>query len=290
MLSLLLWVFVSFSKEYFTTLNVPVQYRGIPKGYVVTSNVDNISITVKGQGWALGQITFGRSLKFVINVRKAKGKLEVKPKNFVETNNWLSSNLQIIEISPSKYFVNIVEAYGKNVKVVPRFEYSLNENFALCSEVKISPSTVKIWGPKKQILKIKSVNTEQVKYSNIEKSFTAKLPLEKIPFVNVKPPFVNVNFKVDKLVDKTFRNVKVEVKGVPRQQSLVVIPSKIDVTLRGALKLLANYRDSSITVFVSFAQALRDTVGTIEPKVIAPPLTEVLTKQPERLKYIIKKY
>ena len=202
----------------------------------------------------------------------------------------MASNIQIVEISPPQFEVNVVRAYVKKVKVVPRFRYSLGKDYALVSKVKIFPGEIEIKGPKKLLSKIKFVNTEQQTFEEITKSFSTKIPLEKIEFVKFNPNFVTVSFEVDKQVDKTFKGIHVETKYVPRNQSLEVIPPTIDVTLRGALKLLANYSDSNITAYVTFKQALNDTVGTIEPKVEIPPFTELLYKQPERLKYIIKKY
>ncbi len=289
-LSILLWVFVSFSEDYFTTLKAPIRYVNIPHGYVVTTSADEVSISVKGQGWLLGQITFGRSPKFLIDIKKHKGTFEIQPKNFVENNHWLSSNIQIIDIAPSKFKVSVVKAFEKEVKVVPNFRYSLSSDYALSDEVKITPQKVRIKGPKSLLASITEVKTDSQKFTNITKSFQAEIPLQKIKFVKIFPPRVKVDFQVDKLVDKTFYGVKVETKYVPRNQSLVVIPQKIDVTLRGAMKLLAKYSDSNITAYVTFRQALQDTIGTIEPKVKIPPFTELLTKQPKRLKYIIKKY
>ena len=290
-LSILLWVFVSFSEDYFTTLEVPVEFNNVPKGYLVTTSAgEKISITIKGQGWILGQITFGRSPKFLVDIKGEKGQFVIQPKNFVEKNRWLSSNLQIIEISPSQFRVNVVKAYTKEVKVNPKFKYSLDKDYAFVSDVSIVPEKVFIKGPKKLLKKIQGINTVAEKFTGISESFQTEVPLEKIKFVKVVPKVVRVNFQVDKIADKTFFGVSVKTKYIPRNQSLEVVPPKIDVTLRGALKLLAAYSDSNITAYVTFKQALRDTVGTIEPTLVIPPFTELLMKQPKRLKYVIKKY
>ena len=59
--SILLWVFVSFSGEFSITLNLPTQVIDIPENYSVSSmSADEVSISLKGQGWQLAQHTLGQ--------------------------------------------------------------------------------------------------------------------------------------------------------------------------------------------------------------------------------------
>ncbi len=272
-------------------MQVPLTYRNVPKGYMVASlDGDSLSITIKGQGWSLGQITFGRSPKFLLDIKGKKGRFSLLPKNFVERNHWLASNIQIVEISPQKLDFQVFKAYEKKVKVIKNFTYKLASDYVLIDSIRIEPSVVKLMGPRKTIKGIGFVRTEAFDFKDVHDSVRAFVNLEKFEFVKEIPSKVSVVFNTDRMVDKTFFDVKVETKNIPSNQSLEIIPPRIEVILRGGLKLLAKYREKDIKAFVTFRQAIEDTMGAIVPRIIAPPFTKVLTIKPKRLKYIIKKY
>ncbi|MCF6241257.1 MAG: hypothetical protein L3J74_07925, partial [Bacteroidales bacterium] len=74
LLSIILWVFVSFSNDYTTSLRVPIEFTNIKEGNSLLSQSNSeIGITIKGQGWALAQIAFGPKTKFRISTNENVG-------------------------------------------------------------------------------------------------------------------------------------------------------------------------------------------------------------------------
>ncbi|MCK5085894.1 MAG: hypothetical protein KAQ90_00165, partial [Melioribacteraceae bacterium] len=73
--SIILWVFVSFSEDYVTTVKVPIKFIDLKEGYAIREqSYDELSLTIKGEGWELAQTTFGKENDFRISTQKKIGK------------------------------------------------------------------------------------------------------------------------------------------------------------------------------------------------------------------------
>ena len=99
-----------------------------------------------------------------------------------------------------------------------------------------------------------------------------------------------LSFDVQKIVDKSFEDISVEVKGVPPSRELLLFPSKITVTLRGGIKMLGTLKAEKIHAYVNFKNAFKDTLGVIEPTIEIPEYTKISNVEPKTLEYIIKQY
>ncbi len=289
--SIILWIFVSLSNEYFTTINLQLKFVDIPKGYMITEkSSEGITLSLKGQGWLLAQITFGRDPKFEINVKNKKGKQSELVRNSLPLNSWLSSSLQITEISPNILTFNIEKLYEKKVKVNPDVSLAPKEGFGIVSNVEIEPDSVLMRGPKNKLEGLKFVTTENTSFTNLDTDLMSDIRISKINDIQIIPGIVKVTANVQKIVDKHIDGVVVSKRNVPRNQQLEIIPTSIQVVLRGGINKLAAVKSTDITAYVDFMQALKDTLGAIKPVVKSIEFTEVLSIKPNRLKYIIKKY
>ena len=99
-----------------------------------------------------------------------------------------------------------------------------------------------------------------------------------------------VNFDVQKIVDKTFDDLVVETRSIPSRYELIVAPTKISVILRGGINMLSKIKNEDIKSYVKFEQAINDTTGAIEPIIEIPEFTSLIDIKPDRLDYIIKKF
>ncbi len=290
-LSILLWIFVSLSNEYFTTFSVPIKYINVPEGYLVTnSSADDIALSIKGNGWSLAQISFGREASFLIDVKGELGKQTALIRNQMNNNSWISSNLQLIEITPNIVSFNVEKLFEKKVSVEPKFKFSVADGYGLVSKLTMEPDSVEISGSKNSLNKISVIRTIEKDFGKLNASLQTFIDLQKIKDIHATPSKVKINIDIEKIVDKTIENIEVKTINVPKRQTLEIIPTKIKIVLRGGLNKLALITEKDLQAFADFNDAIRDTLGTIEPKIIPPEYMEVLDVTPKKLKYIIKKY
>ena len=289
--SIVLWVFVSLSGEYFATLKFPVKVSGIEENKsLANQSIKEVQLNLKGQGWQLAQLTFGLSPDFVVNSKKNFGEQTVSFKDQVEENPWLSSNLQVLGIEPEKINFSVENITHKKVKIEPKINLDFKPNYGLVSDIVLSPDSVTITGPETIVSKIEKVFTEEKDFAVADRNIIASIPLQKINFIETSLEQTVIKFNVQKIVDKTFESILVEIRGVPSSRQLLLFPVKIDVVLRGGINLLGKLNSSDIKAYVDFSQALNDTLGGIEPYFEIPPFTTIIDKKPGKLEYIIKQF
>ncbi|MBN1301374.1 MAG: YbbR-like domain-containing protein [Melioribacteraceae bacterium] len=289
--SIVLWVFISFSADYSATIKIPVKFHNIPEGYALKNiSAEDISLSLKGEGWQLAQLTFGTSHYLDIVIDETAISDEVGVRNSLEQSSWLPSSLQLMMIEPEQINYSLERINYKNVKISERIKLNFKPGYGLVSDITIEPDTIMISGPKSVIQNIDTVYTEKVTVNSLDAEYSQEITLAEIE--NVTFPFkqVFVKFDVQKIVDKTFENVFVERRGVPPSRDLSLFPERVDVILRGGIKMLGRLDNSSVKLFVNFSQAIEDTLGFLEPQIKIPLFTSLIDIRPKRLDYIIKQY
>ncbi|MEE9430019.1 MAG: CdaR family protein [Melioribacteraceae bacterium] len=290
-ISILLWVFVSFSGEFSITLNLPIAITELPEETAISSiSADEVTINLKGTGWQLAQHTFGRDQKFYLQGPQKIGVQKLSPLSALNANDWLSSTLQLTKIIPEEISVEVEKNIIKKVKVISNLNLSYKPNYDLVSKIIVSPDSVLISGPKSLVDKILFVKTVNDNYSNLEKKMSSLLKLQKQEFIILEHDECNVEFDVQKIVDKTFDKIKVVTRNVPPRYDVVLSPSTVKIVIRGGINLLSKLKSNDIKAYVNFSQAINDTSGAVEPKIELPDFTNIIDQNPRSIDYIIKKY
>ena len=289
--SVLLWLFVSFDGEFSISLNLPAQVINVPEGHSLRSiSADDISISVKGQGWQLAQHTLGRDPRFFIPSPAEVGEKEISLRNALAVNSWLSTSLQLAEITPEKVKINIEPTKSKRVEIIPIISMGYKAGYGLVSPVEIQPDSVTITGPANLVDEINIINTQTKILSNLENESSLVLPIVTPKYTVSNAKECTVNFDIQKIVDKTFEEIVINTRNIPSRYELIVAPTKLSIILRGGIGILSKLKNEDITVYVKFDQAMNDTSGAIEPIVEIPEFTSLIDVKPNRLDYIIKKY
>ena len=289
--SIILWGFVSLSRDYFSTFEIPLEVTNVAKGYAVgfISN-SKVSITVKGKGWMLAPFSFGQKNKYIVSVAGKKGVIKKDIRNDLEKNIWIPSNIQVVQISPESIDLQIEKVINKSVRIVPDISFKFNNSFGLTSDIEIKPHKIIISGPKSIVKKIDTIRTKFIEFNNLDKNYFGSIELKKIHNISFEHSFINIKFDVQKIVENTYKDIPVVIKRIPPKQELVLVPNKVDVILRGGIKLLSKLTSNDIDVWVDFSQAIKDTLGTLKPNIKIPEGFKFLSCSPERLSYTIKQY
>ncbi|MFC2135845.1 YbbR-like domain-containing protein [Bacteroidota bacterium] len=289
--SIILWVFTSLSGEYSPYVRFPIRIINNDEDNAVSNtSADEVVLKLKGQGWQLAQLTFGRNPEFIINSTDKRGRKTVQLRNFLELNNWLTSSIQVIEILPESIDYAIERKVSKKVKIEPNINLDFKPGYGIVGEINVLSDTLEVTGPKSVIDKIDVVYTKQNDFSGLDRKFSENIELEPINDAEFSFTETIVQLDVQKIVDKTFENIAVETRRVPSTRRLQLFPDRINVVLRGGINVLGMLESSDLKAYVFYRDALRDTMGSIEPHIEIPPQTIFIDNKPRRLEYIIKQY
>ena len=290
-LSIVLWVFVALSQEFITTVEIPISFSELPKNYSVgSSSTDQIFFKIKGKGWELAKLFLGSREEFLISTHRRIGKYKNELRDFLDINPWLNSNFQVLEISPTQIEYEVEKVNSKRVKIYRNFSIEFKQGFAATSAVKITPEFIELYGPSSILQNIDSVKTESKIYQNINENFSEQLQLADIQGVIFSVTKCNVEFEVQKIVDKKIESVPVELRNVPESKDLTLFPGKVDIVLRGGINKLGKITSDSIKAFVNYWKALKSNEGFVEPEIILPEFVTLIAVEPKKIEYIIKQY
>lgn len=284
----MLWVFVSLSGEYFYSMKLPVTFSGIPQNYAVSNYSEKeVLISLKGQGWQLAQITFGSHPEFIINVKENPGEHKVSIRNALDQNRWLSASVQINEFSPEELRYRIEAVDSKKVAINPNIELKFRDGFGLVSGIVLKPDSVIVRGPKSVVREITELTTIKKSYSSLDNAVNENISLTLLNNLQLDEEMIKISFDVQKIVDKEFQDVIVEVKNIPPSKNLTLFPDRVSVFIRGGINLLGRLDKEQIKASVTFNQALKDTLGYLVPIVTVPEYTTFIDTKPNKLEYII---
>jgi len=289
--SVILWVFVSFSNEYTTSIIVPIEFSDFKEGNTIKSqSTTEASLVLKGEGWALAQITMGPDYTFDISTDSKIGDQQIQIRDVLSQNPWLTPNVQVVRVNPTQIEYSIERINYKTVPIVPNISIGTKNDFGLVSEILIEPDSVRISGPKSIIKKMNAVITKSIVFEELDEEIIQSIELEPIRHITYENNKFMLNFDIQKIVDKSFEEIPVEVIDVPSSRELSLFPSKIKVTVRGGIKMLGTLNPEQIHAYVKFQQAFSDTLGIVDPIIEIPEFTKISNVEPKNLNYIIKQY
>jgi len=124
--SAILWVSLSLSNEYYSSINVNLKITDLPYGFTTSSNLPaKVVIKVKGKGWKLAVDRLGSASDFIVSAKYDSGKIAVNLYNSLSDNRWLTNEMEVININPDTVSFRVEKIASKKVKIPPQ----ININF-----------------------------------------------------------------------------------------------------------------------------------------------------------------
>ncbi len=286
-----LWVYVSLSNVFVTTIKVPINITDLPKNYSLgNSSVAEVFIQVKGKGWDLAKLMLEPEVNFDISAHRRIGHRKNDLSDLIQANTWLTSSFQVLEISPAQIEYDIEKVGSKTVKLIKNFKLEFKPGYGPSSRIKVDPEMVEISGPANLLHNTDSIKTEYKEILDVSDNLKFNLKIEPPEGITASVNTCTIELEVQKIVDKTFENIVVETRNVPPSKDLILFPGKINVVLRGGINKLGRLTNDSIKAYVDYWSALREEKGTIEPIIELPQFTTHVSTIPNKLEYIIKQY
>ncbi len=290
--SVILWVSISLSNDYYATFNIPIKLVDFPEGYGTGTPIPHdISVKVKGKGWKLISANLTSDAVYQIPVGKQTGKRTINLYNYLVENQWLSSEVdEVNNITPDTISFIVEKLQSKKVPVEPDLNLNFKAGYGLASNIVISPDTVVVSGPYSYLKALKSVPTQAVEFDELDNKSNVIVPLKKIWGMSYDFSSVKATLNVQKIVDKNFEGIYVSIRDVPRDRDVLLLPNRINIGVRGGINILGKLDTTQFRAYVSYRDVVLDTLGSVVPHIIMPTNTTLLFIKPARLRYIIKKF
>jgi hypothetical protein len=289
--SIFLWISVSLSENFIVTVRAPLKVTDLPVNNGVSSiSAEEVFIQLKGNGWNLAKIFLGSPEEFTISARRKLGKHRELLRSYVESNQWITSSFQVIEISPQSIEFSVGKILSKKVRVAPTLNLVYKDGFGLVSNFTITPDSIEIFGPGAIINNIDSIMTEPLQLQNISENIKDELTLIIPQGVESKRRTCELQFEVQKIVETMINDIVIEPLNVPQLKEMDFYPNKISVTLRGGIQRLGKITKDSIRAYINYWDVINDDGKSVKPKIEIPKYTSILNTEPKYIELIIKQY
>ena len=289
--SIILWVSISLSNDFYATFNIPIDLTDFPQGYGTATPIPNkISVKLKGKGWKLITVNLTSEAKYVIPVGQETGKRTINLYNYLVENQWLSADVEVINLSPDTLSFNVEKLASKKVPVEADLNLNFRSGYGLASDIVIFPESTIVTGPVSYLKDLKSVPTEAVEFDELDNQATEIVPLKSIWGMSYNIGSVSALLDVQKIVDKNIDNIFVKTVDVPHDRNVVLLPNRISIGIRGGINVLGKLDTTQFNAYVNYREVVLDTLGSVVPHVGLPANTKLVFIKPARLRYIIKKF
>jgi YbbR domain-containing protein len=228
LLALGLWIFVNAGQHgSLLTLQVPISYGRLPPGYIiVNSHPDSVKIQVSGPRTLLSLIEPNRlALRLdLTGVGVGQASFKIGPDAFA-----VPRQTSVASVSPSQIVLDIDRIVTRQVRVHLHIIGKPGPGYKIAT-VGVTPATVAVKGPSREINSIEQVNTDSFDMSGITADTTRTLALlspEGMARLDTDEVAAEVML-APVIADKEFHSIPVKVD-----------PAHVNLTVRGTVQALA---------------------------------------------------
>ncbi|MDP5093493.1 MAG: YbbR-like domain-containing protein [Polaribacter sp.] len=293
--SFLIWVLITFSKEYKTVINYEVNFINIPqKNILLETTPQKIALYVNGSGFRLfwSQL-FDETISLDVSkfTQQSKGNTYILPKNQLSTiQEQVMSGVTIESILKDTLFVKMGFLKSKKVPLKPNLNINYQVGYKLLGNVTVSPDSVVISGAEKQLKKIEFLELESLKLSNVKTDFSTNVAIVK-PSKNIKLTTSKavISAKVDKFTEGNLQ-VPFKIVNLPSDIKITTLSETVLVTFVVALSQFSRVSEASFVIECDYEMSTKNELGYLIPKIVLKPdFVENIKVIPTKIDYLIQK-
>ena len=284
------------SKEYETTIFIPISYNNFPESQQLISNLESqMELKVKSHGFYLlsNNLFQSKTLQISVNnLEESKSKKYsqrqwVVNKNLKKIYKLISSDIKILSTNPDTLIFRFQKKESKKVKIVFNGDLNFSSQYRMKDKIQLFPDSVFVFGPKEKISKIHFVESEDTAFENIEKAIKQDLKLNEMEGISFSEKKVQIQFEVEKFTEKIIE-LPLNVINVPKGYKIKCYPAKIDIATTVAFN---DYSKLNSNLFVAQVDASnvkqKKRLDVILSK--QPPFTDIVKIKPSRVEFLLIK-
>ncbi|KJU81769.1 YbbR-like protein [Candidatus Magnetobacterium bavaricum] len=162
-LALLLWFFVTLKGQSEIILELPLEYKNIPKGFeLVKSSTNFVNISVKGQERLIKNIG-PKDVSVYVDLTNARDGETIV--NLNKENVRVPSSVTVNKLTPAHIIIQLEETIMKVVQVRPVIKGQPQKGFEVTDTI-VSPEEITIEGYKRDLKSVGFLETQPINIRN----------------------------------------------------------------------------------------------------------------------------
>ncbi len=292
LLSFTFWSSTKLSKNYSLKQSFLIVWTNIPKGIILSPTIQkfNISITATGIEILLYRL-FEKPIMISLSELHFSGK---KTKIILDNQKFLIQqqlfdNTIINDFNPKTIDLNFSRLDQKSVLVIPKIQINLRAGYLIDSDIKISPDSIIVYGPKSILDSLSSIKSEFLIANDVYKNLRKKLNLKSLPNIKFSKSKVTVDLNVSRYTEKEFV-VNVEVINLPPGIRVKLFPPEVKVRTTLPFSILRSINASDFILVVDYEDILAKENKLLKLKIKSkPPLVKKISLDPKKVNYLIRR-
>lgn len=286
-----IWFYVNLNLSYTHTINVPLKVKSGKSQGVSSDLPASLEVTLRGKGWGILKILASGNLEYNLDLSSFKKDSRIDLTQNLGESVILPADVFLQSVSPGFIDVTFDNIITKMVRVKNNTSLVPKEGYTIVGNVKIEPDSVKISGSGSILGRIKYVQTEYLVFKDVSSDFSRVIKITDTlgSQISLEPREVKVSYRVELSAEKTLQDILVSVYDVPDDREVLIIPPRINLTVRGGVSELSKLNISDIKVGVDFNKIESDEQGFVEPYIELSDIYSLIKIEPQRFQYIIKK-
>ncbi len=253
----IMWFTANYKSDLEKELEIPINYLNLSDNLVI-SNKPNLpryaKLRIKG---TRSQVSGVAKTNAAINIDMENEGTGVFRRQVSPESISLPRNVKIIRISPREIIFDIDTILEKFVSVKPVIGRP-GSGYRIDNKPQVKPSAAKIKGPKKIIQDIKEILTSPISIDKEKSGFSIDVglvsPDSRVELSNIKTVKVTVNIS-ELNIEKSFRDLKVEVHNAPKTGTFRVKPDKAKIKFDGPESIINSLHSEDIIIFLDASNA-----------------------------------
>ena len=300
LLSVLFWFLTAMNKEYPTSISYPVRYIRFPEKKVLVNDIpDRLELTVNASGYTLLRYKLQSRIApiiFDVNSFSLNTVLGDPSTLYILTSyakdriaKQLSSEIEILNISPDSLFFQFADKASKKVPVEPDLDISFEKQYMQVGPYLVEPDSVTISGPEMIIDTINVVATEAVIMSDANRSFDMELEMKPLHKVEFDPFEVWIQVPIEKFTEASLK-VRIEVINMPESLLLRPFPPAVTVSCQIGLSAYETLNEHLFRAVIDYAEVDNMLGNKLQVKIIKMPVyIQSVNFTPKSVEYIVER-
>ena len=277
--SILIWLLITLSKEYTTTIAFPVKYREISRNKRLLENQSTVlELVVNTNGFKILKTRFNtKSIEINANaLLKKKGTqhyvLVKSQKQRIKKQ--LPSGVRLQEMIKDTLFLEVGSLVTKKLAVKADLKIKYHIGYDLSEEITLKPDSILVSGPENYIKEIKSIALVPLVLQDVKANFTRKVAIQIPPEIkNLKfeTKEITISGKIEKYTEGTL-NIPYKITNLPQGLTLNTLDKKIQVTYIVGLSSFNKIDENSFQIECDYTLSKANDLGYLIPKLVRKPM------------------
>jgi hypothetical protein len=257
-LSASFWFVHSLGKEHEITIKVPIRFVGLPMNIAITNSPPTeISINVKDQGLRLFYYSKSHLVPLTIDLKRnffQKGEILITSDQLSGRINrylHLQPTTAVLEVHPDSLLIQYEKLITKTLPVKLNSKIELAHQYMLNDKIKLEPSQVAVFGPKRVLDNLKSISTELLEKKNLNDTATFQCQLKPINHVRFSSKYTKVSISVEPFTERKVQ-IPIMALNCPANLAIRTFPAFVNVTYIVGLSQFNSLSPSDIQVYLDY--------------------------------------